>query len=294
MRIDPTKMTPEQIAQANKDWMNSQTGGTGSFKDDLRFLMSNDAFPTSRDEEYIQTVMPSPSMAVPKESRPFPRNDRFLGRQPSYGRNPYGPSLGMGRPSYGGIGSLFSQVAYMPEDVYKTGMQRFQQYMPMLGEYGGFGQYPRPAPPPTAMPAPPPTAMPPPPSGPHPPVTIDDNFAVPPTGGPLPPMTGGPRPDPYSTGGADAGGSTTTNQFPANQYYGMGRTGNPYGIGTGGSPYTQPYFQSSSTSPMNMGYGSNYRQGLYMPRDPYSGGYGGKGGYSPQPSSMGGKGGYGR
>lgn len=277
MRIDPTKMTPEQIAQANKDWMNSQTGGlpgpSDSFKDDLRAVMSNDVFPTSRD----QAVMPSPSMAVPKESRPFPRNDRFLGRQPSYGRNPYGPSLGMGRPSYGGIGSLFSQVAYMPEDVYKTGMQRFQQYMPMLGEYGGFGQYPRPAP------------------RPQKPVIADDtNFGGLPADGKLPPMTGGPRPDPYSTGGADAGGSTTTNQFPANQYYGMGRTGNPYGIGTGGSPYTQPYFQSGFTSPMNMGYGSNYRQGLYMPRDPYGGGYGGKGGYSPQPSSMGGKGGYGR
>jgi len=95
----------------------------------------------------------------------------------------------------------------------------------------------------------------------------------------------------------DAEEPTTTSQFPANQYYGMGRTGNPYGIGTGGSPYTQPYFQSSFTSPMNMGYGGSYRQGLYMPRNPYGGGYGGyggKGGYSPQPSFMGGKGGYGR
>lgn len=290
MRIDPSTASAEEIERMNRDWMEMQKrppppsspptprpqtpvvsddrflrpvpAGFGNegfepnrFKDDLRAVMSNDIFPIGPGQ-------------LPTGGQ-FPANP--------YGRNPYGPSLGMGRPSYGGIGSLFSQVAYMPEDVYKTGMQRFQQYMPMLGEYGGFGQYPRPAP------------------RPQKPVIADDtNFGGLPADGKLPPMTGGPRPDPYSTGGADAGGSTTTNQFPANQYYGMGRTGNPYGIGTGGSPYTQPYFQSGFTSPMNMGYGSNYRQGLYMPRDPYGGGYGGKGGYSPQPSSMGGKGGYGR
>jgi hypothetical protein len=52
--------------------------------------------------------------------------------------------------------------------------------------------------------------------------------------------------------------------------YGMGRTSNPYTIGTGGTPYTSPYFRGFN--------------------NPYSGGFGGKGGMA-RPSYGIGKGG---
>ena len=180
MRIDPTKMTPEQIAQANKDWMESQTG--------------------------FQAPKPAPLTMSPNTPKPFDRSlisdDRgFFGRQPSYGgMNPY-------------LGGIMALSQLTPEQ-FDTGMQRFERINAMLPT----GRQ--------AMPA--------------------SNTA-----------TG------QMSGSFDAG--EPISQFPANQYYGMGRTGNPYGIGTGGSPYTQPYFQSSFISPMNMGYGGNYRQGLYMP-----------------------------
>ena len=227
MRFDPTKTTPEQMAQANKDWMESQTG--------------------------FQAPKPAPLTMSPNTPKPFDRSlisdDRgFFGRQPSYGgMNPY-------------LGGIMALSQLTPEQ-FDTGMQRFERINAMQ---------------PTGR-----QAMP------------GFNTATGQMSGSFdagePMMTGD------ISGSFDAG--EPISQFPDNQYYGMGRTGNPYGIGTGGSPYTQPYFQSGFMSPMNMGYGSNYRQGLYMPRNPYGGGYGGyggKGGYSPQPSFMGGKGGYGR
>jgi hypothetical protein len=57
-----------------------------------------------------------------------------------------------------------------------------------------------------------------------------------------------PGVQPISGGGRFGGG-----------YYGAGRTGNPYTIGTGGMPYTNGYFRSQFGNP-------------------YSGGFGGKGG----------------
>lgn len=237
MRIDPTKMSPEQIAQANKDWMDSQIkGGTKPIPE----LVGSPGFTVpNQDPLYLASEpFPVPPEMSPPTPQPFDRSlisdDRgFFGRQPSYGgMNPY-------------LGGIMALSQLTPEQ-FDTGMQRFERISAMQ---------------PTGR-----QAMP--------------GFNT---------ATG------QMSGSFDAG--EPISQFPANQYYGMGRTGNPYGIGTGGSPYTQPYFQSSFMSPMNMGYGSNYRQGLYMPRNPYGGGYGGyggKGGYSPQPSFMGGKGGYGR
>ena len=230
MRYDPTKLTPEQIDQANKDWMdihkgiikgkNNPTGQiSGSFDAGEPMMSTN-------------TPPPDSTNLSPADPRLTSDDRGFFGRQPSYGgMNPY-------------LGGIMALSQLTPEQ-FDTGMQRFERISAMQ---------------PTGR-----QAMP--------------GFNT---------TTG------QISGSFDAGEPMTTSQFPANQYYGIGRTGNPYGIGTGGSPYTQPYFQSSFTSPMNMGYGGSYRQGLYMPRNPYGGGYGGKGGYSPQPSFMGGKGGYGR
>jgi len=285
MRIDPSTASAEEIERMNRDWMEMQKrpprpsspptprpqtpvvsddrflrpvpAGFGNegfepnrFKDDLRAVMSNDIFPISPGQ--------------------LPTGGQFPASP--YGRNPYGPSLGMGRPSYGGgfgqpqygggfgrpsygggfgrpsyggIGSLFSQLAYMPEDVYNTGMQRFQRSMPMFGEYGGFGQYgqqrgggfqPRP---------------------PQPEVIVDD-FGGLPTGGNLPPITGGARPNPYANP------------------YGGSQAANPYSTGYG-MGYQQ---QSGMGGGMGMGYGAFGGGGYYRPSAPpsNSAGMGGKGG----------------
>lgn len=302
MRIDPSTASAEEIAMMNQEWMEMQKRpprpsspptprpqtpvvsddrflrpvpagfgnegfGSNRFKDDLRPVMSNDIFPISPGQ--------------------LPTGGQF---PPSpYGRNPYGPSLGMGRPSYGGgfgqpqygggfgrpsygggfgrpsyggIGSLFSQLAYMPEDVYNTGMQRFQQSMPMFGEYGGFGQYgpqrgggfqPR---------------------SPRPKVIVDD-FGPLPTGGDLPPITGGPRP-----------------MGPADDMRFMQPT-NPYSTGYG-MGYQQ---QSGMGGGMGMGYGAFGGGGYYKPMGlpDYGASGGGKGGARNEPQinayGSGGKGG---
>jgi hypothetical protein len=338
MRIDPSTASAEEIERMNRDWMEMQKRppppsspptprpqtpvvaddsfsalpgrvpagfgnegfGPNRFKDDLRAVMSNDIFPISPGQ--------------------LPTGGQFPASP--YGRNPYGPSLGMGRPSYGGgfgqpqygggfgrpsygggfgrpsyggIGNLFSQLAYMPEDVYNTGMQRFQQSMPMFGEYGGFGQYgpqrgggfqPRPQ---------------------QPVIADDTNFGGLPTGGNLPPITGGPRPtgpmggfDPYRNYMTDASGlppgvytmmpstPTTGSQNPNVPF---SQPANPYSTGYG-MGYQQ---QSGMGGGMGMGYGAFGGGGYYRPSAPpsNSASIGGKGGANPDGAAgKGGSGGY--
>lgn len=310
MRIDPSTASAEEIARMNQDWMEMQKrpprpsspptprpqtpvvsddrflrpvpAGFGNegfepnrFKDDLRAVMSDDRgffgagqLPTGGDGLQFppnpyerKTYGPSLGMGRPSYGGGFgqPQYGGGFGR-PSYGG-------GFGRPSYGGIGNLFSQLAYMPEDVYNTGMQRFQQSMPMFGQYGGFGQYgpqrgggfqPRP---------------------PRPEVIVDD-FGGLPTGGNLPPITGGPRP-----------------MGPADDMRFMQPT-NPYSTGYG-MGYQQ---QSGMGGGMGMGYGAFGGGGYYRPSAPPSnsvgmGGKGGSGAVGPTIDSYGsgggGKGGYG-
>ena len=326
MRIDPSTASAEEIERMNRAWMEMQKRpprpsspptprpqtpvvsddsflnqsvpagfgnegfGSNRFKDDLRAVMSNDIFPMSDDR-----------FPMSDDRFPFGPGQLSPGQLPTGGQfppspygNPYGPSLGMGRPSYGGgfgqpqygggfgrpsygggfgrpsyggIGNLFSQLAYMPEDVYNTGMQRFQQSMPMFGQYGGFGQYgpqrgggfqPRP---------------------PQPEVIVDD-FGPLPTGGNLPPITGGPRPmgpmggfDPYR--GGPRSYMTDASGLPPGLRTMMPSTPTT-GIQNPNVPFSQP------ANPYSTGYGMGYQQ------PPMSGGKGG----SRPPMGGGGKGGY--
>lgn len=195
--------------------------------------------------------------------------------------NPYG----YGRPTPMGIGSLFNQLAYMPQEQFDRNLGRYQrfneQYGGMLGPNMGrrdrfnlFNQL----------------------GG-----MSDEQFGMgmdrlsqyqgmfgPPAIS-QPPMTGGPRPNPYAGGGVDMMEQQAANPYSSPSYTGSFGRG-LYGAGMGG--------RDLMGGGMGMGYGAFGGGGYYRPSAPS--GMGGKGGARSEPqfnaysggSGKGGSGGY--
>ena len=145
MRFDPTGMTPEQIAEMNR--LNDQLyGGPDRLPTPapppgpVPAGFGNEGFgnqPIGSDllspitqslpaPGYGETVMQGPS-SLSVRGMPFPPRPIL----PPY----YGPPLPPPRPQPMGIGSLFRQLAYMPEDQFSRNLGRFQQF---TEQYGGW------------------------------------------------------------------------------------------------------------------------------------------------------------
>lgn len=267
MRIDPTGMSPEQIAQMNQTWMEMQKNRPND-----KFLQTPKPppKPISIADDFRKNLAPmSDDRGFFGPRTPFgggfgqPSYGGGFGR-PSYGRGFGGPSYGggFGGPSFGGIGSLFSQLAYMPEDVYNTGMQRFQQSMPMFGNYGfgqmqgygqnqGYGQRP--------------------------------GFAPPRPMGPMggfDPYMGGPRNYMTDASGLPPGVQTMMPSTPTTSTPMRPPSDPGGGVEMPGGPVMM---HSQASNPYSTGYGMGFQQPPPMS--------GGKGGSRP-PMGGGGKGGY--
>ena len=286
MRFDPTGMTPEQIAEMNR--LNDQLyGGPDRLPTPapppgpVPAGFGNEGFgnqPIGGDRlspitqslpapGYGETVMQGPS-SLSVRGMPFPPRPIL----PPY----YGPPLPPPRPQPMGIGSLFRQLAYMPEDQFSRNLGRFQQFNEQYGglmspnmnrrgrlglfnQLGGltddqftmgmdrlsqyrnvFDPQPQPGDPQGIVKAPEEPPM----------VNVQSTFS---------PMYSEPRPNPYMS-------PSYTGSFgqPRNPYFGGGMGGRGLYSGMGGG--------------MGMGYGAFGGGGYYSPT-------------RPQPASMGGKGG---
>ena len=226
---------------------------------------------------------------LPDRGMPFPPNPIPPRPYPPY----YGPPFPPPRPQPMGIGSLFSQLAYMPEEQFSRNLGRFQQFNeqygglmgPKMGRRGRLGlfnqlggltddqftmgmdrlsQYrnvfdpqPQPGEPQGIVKAPEEPPM----------VNVQSTFS---------PMYSDPRPNPYMS-------PSYTGSFgqPTNPYFGGG-----FGGGMGGRG-----LYGGMGGGMGMGYGAFGGGGYYQPSAPpsNSASIGGKGG--AEPASGGGKGG---
>ena len=290
MRFDPTGMTPEQIAEMNS--LNDQLYGgpdrlppqepppvtTISDPGPVPAGFGNEGFgnqPSLQELSVTGVYNPTPTLGdllmapLPDRGRPFPP-------RPFPPLPYYGPPLPPPRPQPMGIGSLFNQLAYMPEDQFSRNLGRFQQFneqygslvnpsmsrqgrlnlfnqlgrlnddqftmgMDRLSQYRNvFDPQPQPGDPQGIVKAPEEPPM----------VNVQSTFS---------PMYSEPRPNPYMS-------PSYTGSFgqPRNPYFGGGMGGRGLYSGMGGG--------------MGMGYGAFGGGGYYSPA-------------RPQPASMGGKGG---
>ena len=295
MRFDPTGMTPEQIAEA--ELLNQQLyGGPDRLPTPAPPPVTTISDPgpvpagfgnEMQGQVYLGEVRDSagniirPSLQdltvtggnmlgdlLPDRGMPFPPRPIL----PPY----YGPPFPPPRPQPLGIGSLFNQLALMPEDRFSRNLGRFQQFNEQYGglmgpnmnrrgrlglfnQLGGltddqftmgmdrlsqyrnvFDPQPQPGDPQGIVKAPEEPPM----------VNVQSTFS---------PMYSEPRPNPYMS-------PSYTGSFgqPRNPYFGGGMGGRGLYSGMGGG--------------MGMGYGAFGGGGYYSPA-------------RPQPASMGGKGG---
>ena len=309
MRFDPTGMTPEQIAEMNR--LNDELYGGGPSKppspgpipepppvttisdpgpvpagfgnegfgnqsvggDPLSPIALSLPAPgydgTVLQDLTVTGVGPSLGNLLPDRGMPFPPRPIL----PPY----YGPPFPPPRPEPMGIGSLFRQLAYMPEDRFSRNLGRFQQlneqYGGLMGpnmnrrgrlglfnQLGGltddqftmgmdrlsqyrnvFDPQPQPGDPQGIVKAPEEPPM----------VNVQSTFS---------PMYSDPRPNPYMSPSYTGSFGQSRNPYFGNT--GMGGRGLYGGMGGG----------------MGMGYGAFGGGGYYSPA-------------RPQPASMGGKGG---
>jgi len=296
MRFDPTGMTPEQIAEA--ELLNQQLyGGPDRLppQEPPPVTTISDPGPVPagfgnemQGQVYLGEVRDSagniirPSLQdltvtggnmlgdlLPDRGMPFPPRPIL----PPY----YGPPFPPPRPQPMGIGSLFNQLALMPEDRFSRNLGRFQQFNEQYGglmgpnmnrrgrlglfnQLGGltddqftmgmdrlsqyrnvFDPQPQPGDPQGIVKAPEEPPM----------VNVQSTFS---------PMYSDPRPNPYMSPSYTGSFGQPTNPYFGNT--GMGGRGLYGGMGGG----------------MGMGYGAFGGGGYYSPA-------------RPQPASMGGKGG---